>query len=250
MSLRGARLLGLAVTALCLALLAACGGPDTAPRPPSSSAPPAKAPKGTYKPYTVGGKTYRPLTTADGYVEEGTASWYGEPFHGRRTASGTVYDMYQLTAAHKLLPMNTRLKVTNLENGRSVELTVNDRGPFVGDRIIDLSYGSALKLGMAGQGLVPVRIESVGAVEGLHDGDLDGAFYVQVGAFVNRANAERLATGLRQNGHPQTRVEMADVAGTTFWRVQIGVYPTLSRAETARDRLAATYTGAFILNSR
>ncbi len=108
--------------------------------------------------YVIDGVTYRVLATSAGYREEGIASWYGGYFHGRRTSSGDVYDMYQMTAAHTSLPLPTYVRVTNLENGRSVVLRVNDRGPFVDDRIIDVSYTAATKLGMATQGIALVEV--------------------------------------------------------------------------------------------
>ncbi len=108
--------------------------------------------------YEIDGVTYRVLETSDGYREEGVASWYGEDFHGRLTSSGDVYDMYLMTAAHKTLPLPTYVRVTHLANGRSVVLRVNDRGPFVEDRIIDLSFSAARKLGMAGQGTARVEV--------------------------------------------------------------------------------------------
>ncbi len=108
--------------------------------------------------YVIDGVTYRVMDTSDGYHEEGVASWYGGYFHGRRTSSGDVYDMYQMTAAHKSLPLPTYVRVTNLENGRSVVLRVNDRGPFVEGRIIDLSYAAATRLGMADQGTARVEV--------------------------------------------------------------------------------------------
>ena len=124
-------------------------------------------------------------------VEVGWASWYGEPFHGRKTASGAVYDMYQLTAAHKTLPLGTRVMVTHLTNGNAVAVTVNDRGPFVGGRIIDLSYAAAQALGMAGEGVAQVRVEVVDA-ERISASPAEGPFTVQVGSFADRANAGRL----------------------------------------------------------
>ncbi len=113
----------------------------------------------TGKPYTVNGKTYVPWKkVAAGHVEKGTASWYGPGFHGKKTSSGEKYDMYSMTAAHNLLPMNTLVKVTNLTNNKAVVVRINDRGPFIDDRIIDLSYGAARELGMLRPGTVPVRI--------------------------------------------------------------------------------------------
>ncbi|MFQ5894849.1 MAG: septal ring lytic transglycosylase RlpA family protein [Nitrospinota bacterium] len=109
--------------------------------------------------YTVGGVTYFPLRSAKGFRQEGIASWYGFGFALRRTASGELYNPYKLTAAHKTLPMTTRVRVTNLENGRSVVVRINDRGPFVAGRIIDLSYAAAGKLGFRKKGTARVRLE-------------------------------------------------------------------------------------------
>ena len=108
--------------------------------------------------YEIEGVTYRVLDTSAGYREEGLASWYGGYFHGRRTSSGDTYDMYRMTAAHKSLPLPTYVRVTHLANGRSVVLRVNDRGPFVEDRIIDLSFAAASKLGMAEIGTARVEV--------------------------------------------------------------------------------------------
>lgn len=113
------------------------------------------------KPYSVMGKTYWPVQSALGFQEEGYASWYGIDFHGKKTATGEVYDMFSISAAHKTLPLGTKVRVTNLENGRELELVVNDRGPFVDGRIIDLSYASARLLGMADNGLARVRVVGV-----------------------------------------------------------------------------------------
>jgi len=117
-----------------------------------------KSRSGNPESYVIEGTTYRVLRTSDGYREEGIASWYGGYFHGRRTSSGDTYDMYQMTAAHKSLPLPTYVRVTHLGNGRSVVLRVNDRGPFVEDRIIDLSFAAASKLGMATIGTARVEV--------------------------------------------------------------------------------------------
>ena len=113
------------------------------------------------RPYTVMGRTYYPLKTAAGYDEVGNASWYGKDFHGKKTANGYIYNMYGVSAAHKTLPLGTQVRVTNLENNRSVVLVVNDRGPFVRGRILDLSYGAAKELGTVEKGAVRVRITAV-----------------------------------------------------------------------------------------
>ena len=117
-----------------------------------------KSRSGNPETYVIDGVTYRVLDTSAGYREEGIASWYGGYFHGRPTSNGEVYDMYLMTAAHRSLPLPTYVRVTHLANGRSVVLRVNDRGPFVGDRIIDLSFAAASKLGMAAIGTAPVEV--------------------------------------------------------------------------------------------
>ena len=126
--------------------------PDAIPQPE------LKSRSGNPERYTIDGVTYRVLDTSAGYREEGLASWYGGYFHGRPTSSGDVYDMYLMTAAHKSLPLPTYVRVTHLGNGRSVVLRVNDRGPFVDDRIIDLSFTAASKLGMAESGTARVEV--------------------------------------------------------------------------------------------
>ena len=123
--------------------------------------------KATQRPYVINGITYYPIPSARGYVERGIASWYGEPFHGRRTSNGEIYDMYGDTAAHKTLPMNTMLLVKNLENGRTTMVRINDRGPFVQDRIIDLSFTKAKALGLAGKGAGKVEIVAMAESEQL-----------------------------------------------------------------------------------
>ena len=119
--------------------------------------------RGNMDEYEQSGRTYRVLDTSYGYDERGLASWYGEQFHGRPTSSGEPYDMYRLTAAHRTLPLPSWVKVTNLANGESVVLRVNDRGPFAhpDQRIIDVSYAAAVRLGMVGTGTAPVRVEAV-----------------------------------------------------------------------------------------
>ena len=126
--------------------------PDAVPRAEFKSR------SGNPETYVIDGVTYRVMETSDGSREEGIASWYGGYFHGRQTSSGDVYDMYLMTAAHKSLPLPTYVRVTHLANGRSVILRVNDRGPFVEDRIIDLSFTAATKLGMADQGTARVQV--------------------------------------------------------------------------------------------
>ena len=203
----------------------------------------AKGPHGT-KPYTIKGKTYYPLLSAKGFREEGIASWYGPGFHGKKTANGERYDMHGMTAAHKLLPFGTKLKVTNKTNGRSIVVRVNDRGPFVADRVIDLTKAGAEKIGMLAKGTAPVILETVGSVPGLSEDNLKGRFYVQVGAFANKSNAERLVGKLKGQGK-SGRTYYADQVG--FWRVQAGPYPSLKDAENAADGLQSEYPSNFVV---
>jgi rare lipoprotein A len=161
-------------------------------------------------------------------VEVGWASWYGKDFHGRKTASGEVYDMYQLTAAHKTLPLGTRVMVTHLGNGRSVMVTVNDRGPFVKGRIIDLSYAAAQALEMAGEGVAKVRVEVIDK-ESIPPPSSEGSFTIQVGSFVNRSNASRLMEELRKE-HPDVYIQVLETPANTYYRVRLGKFKTREEA--------------------
>lgn len=207
------------------------------PQPPPEPTPP------TARPYTVLGQTYHPLTSADGFVEEGIASWYGPQFHAKRTASGEVYNMYDLTAAHRILPMQTKIRVTNLDNDTSVVLRVNDRGPFVGNRIVDLSYKAAQELDVIRPGTARVRVEALGR----WPGGIPGRFFVQVGSFTQRENASRLMQQMRGEGHAESRVVQAEINGQTFWRVQVGAFNNLDKAEAARNEIARLTPGAFVI---
>ena len=209
-----------------------------------SSAPTHKGGSGQGKPYTIRGKTYYPLTSGDGFVEEGVASWYGSDFHGKTTANGERYDMYAMTAAHKILPFNTQVKVTNLANGKSIVVRVNDRGPFVADRIIDLTHTGATRIGMIGPGTAKVRVETVGVVPAIKNGDIMGNFYVQVGAFSRKDNAERLVAKFQSQG---LKARMYYVDHIYLWRVQAGPYPSVNAAESARGDLSVHYPGSFVV---
>ncbi|MGA9574901.1 MAG: septal ring lytic transglycosylase RlpA family protein [Lysobacterales bacterium] len=149
---------------------------------------------GNLSPYTVLGETYTVLPSSKGYKERGIASWYGSKFHGRRTSSGEPYDMHLATAAHKSLPLPTYAEVTNLDNGRKMIVKINDRGPFHSDRIIDLSYAAAIKLGVdqTGTARVEVRALDVDMFKPAAVKVADGTF-LQVGAFSQRKTAENLA---------------------------------------------------------
>lgn len=228
-----------AVLALAVVSLLAAGCPGGAPRP---------AGKGTQRPYAIKGKTYQPLASAHGFHEEGLASWY-EPgwFSGKTTANGERLRSGDLTCAHKLLPMDTMLVVTNLENGREVAVRVNDRGPFVSGRVIDLTPAGAKALGFYGKGSARVRLATYGDVPGMDGDDPPGPFYVQVGAFALRENADRLMLGLIRRGHLDTRVQEGPDHGRTLWRVQAGLFPTLSDALAGRSRLSQDFPDAFVI---
>jgi rare lipoprotein A len=142
---------------------------------------------GNKSPYTVNGKTYQIMASAEGYREKGIASWYGAKFHGHSTSNGEIFDMNKISAAHKTLPLPTWVRVTNLDTGKSIDVRVNDRGPFHGGRIIDLSYAAAVKLGFQDKGTAQVLVET------LAGNDLDTAsYYVQLGAFSQKDSANKV----------------------------------------------------------
>jgi rare lipoprotein A len=186
-----------------------------------------------------------PSPPISGTEETGAASWYGHPYHGRRTASGEVYDMNDLTAAHRSLPLGTRLMVTNLDTGQAVEVRVNDRGPLVEERILDLSYAAARAIGADRVGVIPVRLSilapgSAVALAGPASSPgarPPGEFTVQAGAFASRARAESLCDALTRDGDVATVTE-AEVGGDTFFRVRLGPYPDRQTARAAANRLA------------
>jgi rare lipoprotein A len=165
-------------------------------------------------------------SVSDNWSEEGMASWYGPGFDGKRTASGEVYDMEDMTAAHKRLPFGTRVQVYNVDNGRQTEVRINDRGPFADGRIIDLSRAAAREIGMLGPGTARVRIAVVEMSAML------SCSLVQVGAFGDPANAEDFARGFRERG--VAVVVRGGPDGLT--RVYLGPYDDLERSERARDR--------------
>lgn len=196
-------------------------------------------------PYVALGARYVPTAEADGYRERGTASWYGKKFHGNRTSSGEKYDMYKMTAAHRTLPLPSYARITNLESGQSVVVRVNDRGPFLRNRLIDLSYAAAYKLDIIGNGTGRVEVEVVspaasgaGAVKtnagrstGAPVADLsrdDERYYVQFGAFSQSANAESLIRKLQQNGIGFAHVRHSDDG---YYRVRSGPFSSSSTAE-------------------
>lgn len=204
--------------------------------------------KGYQKPYSVNGKLYKPLREHAGYVEEGTASWYGKDFHGKSTSCGEIYDMYAMTSAHKILPLGVHLRVTNLRNDRSVTVRVNDRGPFVNDRIIDLSYAAAKELDIVASGTAPVRIESIEDVGSAAGSAIKlGPYTVQVGAFTNPENAKRYAREL-EGRYGSSSIQPGWVKGVLFHRVRVGSYAEMEAAERVRKEFEARgTTAAFVV---
>ena len=222
--------------------------------------PEASADRG-YKPYVVNGERYYPLPDAEGFVQFGKASWYGKDFHGRPTSSGEKYDMHKRTAAHKTLPLGTHVKVTNLTNQKEVVVRINDRGPFVKGRIIDLSYAAGKGIGLTGPGIAEVKIVALGKeVEALKSSkgikpvieieDLNtGEFTVQVGAFKDRENATRLADRLRPIYEDVEVAIYHDRNDGTLYRVWVSKSETLAEAGEIEKKLEEMgFEGAFIIS--
>lgn len=226
-----------------LLALAACSAPAYHSR--VLNTPGTRGLKSYQKPYTVNGKRYDPLRKAKGFVQEGTASWYGPDFHGKRTSNGEIYNMYAMTAAHKTLPLGVYVRVHNEANGREAVVRINDRGPFVKGRIIDLSYAAAKKLGVVGPGTAPVRIVALGYRVRGRSGHRSyrqpasytvGSFSVQVGAFTVAANARRLAMRMRRR-YGFAGIQRGSVRGRRFFRVRVGKFRTLQAAQAAQGKL-------------
>jgi rare lipoprotein A len=247
----------LAAAALMLAI-AACSSapPRRAPPPPQDptsipDAVPRAEPRsrsGNPPFYEVDGRRYFVLGSSAGYAERGVASWYGPDFHGGRTANGDKYDMHAMTAAHKTLPLPCHVRVTNLSNGRSIVVRVNDRGPFVANRIIDLSYAAATKLDIVKQGtaLVEVRVVdppdttlAAASLPAQARAVAPDELYVQAGAFADQANAERLLARLRQSGIGAAFVRGDEVDGRTLYRVRVGPVPSVAEFDRVVEELRA-----------
>lgn len=215
------------------------------PEPVPEALPPSRY--GNKSPYAVNGETYRVLPSAAGYDERGIASYYGTKFNGYKTSNFETYDMYKFSAASKVLPLPSFARVTNLENGKSVIVRVNDRGPFVPNRIIDLSLAAAVRIGIwpRGTGLVEVQgidpshpnAEPAPATAVTARTGKPPQLYVQVGAFGDAGNAERLASRLRGLNLGAVRVVAASVNGRTLQRVQIGPLPDVDTVDRTTARL-------------
>jgi len=213
----------------------------------------------TQRPYQLNGIWYYPIPSAEGYLEEGIASWYGKQFHGKPTSSGKIFDMHKISAAHKTLPLGTCLKVTNLQNGKNIVLRVNDRGPFVSGRIIDLSFKAAEMLDMVAGGTAPVRIEAVRAVgnkkqngSGLPDPEplpdfRHGHFVIQVGAFNTLLNAIQLKADLTGK-YEKIMLRCPEAGSKKLYRVQVGIFNDLLKARREITLLKkAGHKGSFIV---
>ena len=179
---------------------------------------------GNMSPYVIDGVTYNVLEDYRDYREQGTASWYGAKFSGHKTSNGELYDLYQPSAAHKTLPIPSYARVTNLDNGKSIVVRVNDRGPFHSDRIIDLSYAAAVKLGYMEQGTAQVEVEvmEVAGVEDRRDPLYGNYRYLQLGAFGREASAQTLVEALKPLLTAEVFVSVAESDGTLLYRVRVG----------------------------
>jgi rare lipoprotein A len=211
--------------------------PDAVPRPEPRSA------HGNPPFYNVLGRRYFVLAVADGYLERGVASWYGPTFHGGNTSSGEPYDMYAMTAAHKTLPLPSYVRVTNLRNGRSVVVRVNDRGPFVANRLIDLSYTAAVKLDMIREGTTLVEVRAL--TPGVPDQFTRSAesppptLYVQAGAFADAENAQRLLARLQAAGLSGAFVALPLEGSSHLYRVRLGPVGSVAEFDAIAARLAS-----------
>ena len=225
--------LGLAATLCAMALLSSCSR-----RHPRASVPAAPKPSAA-KSSQRGGAT---PAVAIGYAEEGIASWYGVPYHGRPAADGEIYNMETLVAAHRVMPFNTWLKVTNLENDKSVNVRIIDRGPFVAGRILDLSKAAARRIDLLGPGVGRVRLEVIAAPADIPSNDF---YAVQVGAFSVQANAERMRAVYAQRfGNASTAAKQGAVP---LWRVLVGKEPSVAAAQELAKVLAAENRSVFVV---
>jgi len=277
-----------AIPAAAALLLAACAGtphrtaPWPGPQGPDATPPQAEVPDAVPRAeprsshgnppfYDVNGQRYTILASADDFVERGVASWYGPDFHGHNTSSGEVYDMYAMTAAHRTLPIPCYARVTNLSNGRSVVVRINDRGPFVANRIVDLSYSAASRLDIVRTGTAFVELRTISAGEARSapeqstaattmppatepaaapaaDAALSPtsmsepatvALYIQIGAFADPANAQRVLDRLQSSGVPHVFSVASSTSGRTLRRVRIGPIATVEEFDALAARLAA-----------
>jgi len=224
------------------------------------------------QPYSVMGKTYWPVQSAMGFREEGLASWYGIDFHGKKTATGETYDMFSVSAAHKTLPLGTKVRVTNLDNGRELELVVNDRGPFVEGRVIDLSYASARLLGMADNGVAHVRVEGVADNPVIANGSYKGVAVASAESPPRKsksygeknlddepvknsksARAKAPVVASKAQSAPQQQMAQQSPAmneGGVHFSVQVGAFAQDENARKVKDRLVQSgFRGARVVRA-
>jgi rare lipoprotein A len=234
------------VFALAFFLYGCAGGPEIKSQP------------GKPKPYKVLGKWYEPLADSKGFKERGLASWYGRDFHGKKTSNGETYDMYAMTAAHKTLPLGTWVNVKNLDNYKEIEVKINDRGPFVRGRIIDLSYTAAQRLGAVGPGTVPVEVIALGTPAPSAKGSrgprtyipgdyYTGNFTIQIGAFTVRENAENMKKQMEKT-HDNVHIVIYEQDGQVFYRVRVSRTNSLDEAMKFEAALEARgFRDAFVV---
>jgi len=239
---------------------------DSTPQgpPPDLSKIPEPVPKnepksqyGNKSPYSVLGETYKVLPSCAGYVERGLASWYGNKFHGYMTSNFEKYDMYAFTAANKTVPLPCYLRVTNLENGKTAIVRVNDRGPFAPNRVVDLSYVAAVKLGVWPKGTAMVEVRGIdpdhpdrkpelprtSVVSGPPEKTPKPGLYLQVGAFADVANAERAASQVRAAKLGDVRVVESNVNGKSLRRVRVGPLRDADEADRLTPKLKSLGLG-------
>jgi rare lipoprotein A len=251
----------LAAACICAWVLAGCSiagrkagpaaPPEIVPPPPANvdstpDAIPRREPRSAHgNPpfYKVLGRRYVVLATGDGYLERGVASWYGPTFHGESTSSGEKYNMYGMTAAHKTLPLPTYARVTNLKNGRSIVVRINDRGPFVANRLIDLSYSAAAKLDMLKEGTTLVEVKSLTVQE---PDELTRSaetpppsLYVQAGAFSDQRNAEHVLDRLHTGGLPSAFILAPPDGKPALYRVRLGPISSVPEFDQLAAKLKA-----------
>lgn len=247
-------------TGLSVVLLSACtfgvpigdrsagGTSDLSTGSPSIIPETTKSKLGNPSSYVVFGKRYYVLDSAEGFVQRGIASWYGSKFHGKNTSSGEIYNMHAMTAAHKTLPIPVYVRVENLENGKTIIVKVNDRGPFIDGRIIDLSYTAAKKLGIDGPGTAEVEISTltsgriksrpvVRTIALADDVTRDAPLYIQLGSFGSESNAQNLLLDLQTTNESTAAVSQLETEEGLFYRVRIGPLYDLDEANSVVRRL-------------
>jgi len=224
--------------------------PASLPSPTVTKSPPVVSKKTDRKerPYAVNGKWYSPVASVNEFKEKGICSWYGPDFHGRQTSSGELYDMFGFTAAHRILPFNTQVRVKNPSNNKEIVVRINDRGPFLKNRILDLSYSGAKELGVIGPGTALIELEALGILEDIEEKgrkvtrlvqEVDfqkGNFSVQIGAFKDRQNALTLKDKL-QNEYAKVEISETVRLGETLFRVRVAQCNELQEAVRLQKQL-------------